>query len=124
MRTFSTGASVGAALACSLQSTSYKYNRNKLYTHEVESINRELKQTNAAAANLQISVQKNSRPSEFSRPSTSITLNLNRNLPVYRRRVSLLKLLNLIVYSSQITLALTSDICRFPVDATDLVLTI
>ena len=53
---------------------------------------RELKQTDAAAANLQISIQKDSRPSEFSRPLTAITLNLNGNLPVDRRRVSLLKL--------------------------------
>ena len=59
------------------------------------SCNRELKQTDAAAANLQISIQKNSRPSEFSRPLTSITLNLNRDLPVDRRRVSLLKLPNM-----------------------------
>ena len=57
--------------------------------------NRELKQTDAAAANLQISIQKDSRPSEFSRPLTSITLNLNRDLPVDRRRVSLLKLPNI-----------------------------
>ena len=41
--------------------------------------NRELKQTDAAAANLQITVQKDSRPSEF-RPLTSITLNLNRDM--------------------------------------------
>ena len=53
---------------------------------------RELKQTDAAVANLQISIQKNSRPSEYSQPLTSITLNLNRDLPVDRRRVSLLKL--------------------------------
>ena len=32
------------------------------------------------------------RPSEFSRPLTPITLNLNGNLPVDCRRVSLLKL--------------------------------
>ena len=51
-----------------------------------------VKQTDAAAANLQISIQKDSRPSEFSRPLTSITLNLNRDLNVDRRRVSLLKL--------------------------------
>ena len=61
---------------------------------EIREDNRELKQTDAAAANLQISIQKNSRPSEFSRPLTSITLNLNRDLPVDRRRVSLLKLPN------------------------------
>ena len=54
---------------------------------------RELKQTDAVAvANLQISIQKDSRPSEFSRPLTSITLNLNGKLPVGRCRVSLLKL--------------------------------
>ena len=53
---------------------------------------RELKQTDTAAGNLQISIQKDSRPSEFSRPLTAITLNLNRDLPVDRRRVSLLKL--------------------------------
>ena len=53
---------------------------------------RELKQTDAAAAILQISIQKDSRPCEFSRPFTSFTLNLNGNLPVDRRRVSLLKL--------------------------------
>ena len=53
---------------------------------------RELKQTDAAAAILQISIQKDSRASEFSRPLTSITLNLNGNLPVDRRRVGLLKL--------------------------------
>ena len=53
---------------------------------------RELKQTDAAAANLQISIQKDSRPSEFNRPLTPITLNLNRDLPVDRRRISLLKL--------------------------------
>ena len=35
------------------------------------------KQTDAAAAILQISFQKDSRPSEFSRPLTTITLNLN-----------------------------------------------
>ena len=41
-------------------------------------VNRELKQTDAAAAaNLQISIEKDSMPSEFSRPLTSITLNLN-----------------------------------------------
>ena len=55
-------------------------------------IDRELKQTDAAAANLQISIQKDSRPSEFNRPLTSITLNLKRDFPVDRRRVSLLKL--------------------------------
>ena len=49
-------------------------------------------QTEAAAANLQISIQKDSSPSEFSRPLTSITLNLNGALPVDRCRVSLLKL--------------------------------
>ena len=43
----------------------------------------------AAAANLQTSIQKNSRPSEFNRPLTSITLNLNRDLPVDRCRISL-----------------------------------
>ena len=53
---------------------------------------RELKQTDAAAANLQISVQKDSRPSEFSRLLISITLNLNGGLPVDRRHISLLKL--------------------------------
>ena len=53
---------------------------------------KELKQTDAAAANLQISIQKDSRPSEFSRPLTCSTLNLNGNLPVDRRRVNLLKL--------------------------------
>ena len=58
--------------------------------------NRELKQTDAAAAILQISIQKDSRASEFSRPLTSITLNLNGNLPVDRRRVSLLKLSNIV----------------------------
>ena len=56
--------------------------------------NRELKQTDAAAANLQISIQKDSRSSEFSRPLTSITLNLNGDLPVDRPGVSLLKLPN------------------------------
>ena len=56
---------------------------------------RELKQTDAAAANLQIPIQKDSRPSEFSRPLTPITLNLNGDLPVDRRRVSLLKLPNI-----------------------------
>ena len=54
------------------------------------------KQTDAAAANLQISIQKDSSPSEFSRPLTSITLNLNGDLPVDRRRVSLLKLPNIV----------------------------
>ena len=53
---------------------------------------RELKQTDAAAANLKISIQKDSRPSESSRPLTSITLNFNGDLHVDRRRVSLLKL--------------------------------
>ena len=54
---------------------------------------KELKQTDAVAANLQISIQKDSRPSEFKRPLTSITLILNGDLPVdRRRRVSLLKL--------------------------------
>ena len=57
---------------------------------------RELKQTDAAAANLQISMQKDSRPSEFSRPVTSITLNLNRDLPVDSRRVSCLSSLIII----------------------------
>ena len=51
---------------------------------------RELKQTDAAAANLQISIQKDSRPSELSRPLTASTLNLNGNLPVHRRCVTLL----------------------------------
>ena len=42
-----------------------------------------------------IPIQKDSRPSEFSRPLTSITLNLNGDLPVdLRRHVSLLKLPN------------------------------
>ena len=45
--------------------------------HIPESHNRELKQTDAAAASLQISIQNDSRPSEFSRPLTSIILNLN-----------------------------------------------
>ena len=62
--------------------------------------NRDLKQTDAAAAggeaavNKQISIQKDSRSSEFSRPSTSITLRLNGDLnrpPPLGRRVSLLK---------------------------------
>ena len=44
------------------------------------------------AAILQISIKKDSRPSEFSRPLTSITLNLNANLAVDRHPVSLLKL--------------------------------
>ena len=35
---------------------------------------RELKQTDAAAVNQQISIQKDSRPSEFSRPLTLFTL--------------------------------------------------
>ena len=52
---------------------------------------RDLKQTDAAAANPQISIQKDSRPSEFTRPLTSITLNLNGDLRIDRRRVSLLK---------------------------------
>ena len=52
---------------------------------------RDLKQTDAAAANLQISVQRDSRPSEFTRPLTSVTLNLNEDLPVDRHHVSLLK---------------------------------
>ena len=57
--------------------------------------NRELKQTDAPAAYLQIPIQKDARPSEFSRPLTSITLNLNGDLPVDRRQgVSLLKLPN------------------------------
>ena len=43
---------------------------------------RELKQTDAAAVNQQISIQKDSRPSEFSRPLTSFTLQLNENLNV------------------------------------------
>ena len=60
-----------------------------------QKITRELKQTDAAAANLQISIQKDSRPSEFSRPLTSITLNLNGDLPVDRCHVSLLKLPNI-----------------------------
>ena len=64
-------------------------NRQKIHL-----INRELKQTDAAAANLKISIQKDSRPSESSRPLTSITLNLNGDLHVDRRRVSLLKLPN------------------------------
>ena len=41
---------------------------------------RELKQTDSAAVNKQISIQKDSRPSEFSRPLTSFTLKLNGNL--------------------------------------------
>ena len=44
--------------------------------------NRDLKQTDATAANKQISIQKDSRPSEFSRPLTSITLKLNGDLNV------------------------------------------
>ena len=36
--------------------------------------NRELKQTDATAVNQQISIQKDSRPSEFSRPLTLFTL--------------------------------------------------
>ena len=55
-----------------------------------ESAFRELKQTDTAAANLQFSIHKDSRPSEFSRPLTSITL--NGDLPVDRRPVSLLEL--------------------------------
>ena len=51
----------------------------------------DLKQTDAAAGNLQIFIQKDSRPSEFTSPLTSITLNLNGNLSVDRRCVSLLK---------------------------------
>ena len=35
---------------------------------------RELKQTDAAAVNQQISIQKDSRPNEFSRPLTLFTL--------------------------------------------------
>ena len=38
------------------------------------SVTRELKQTDAAAVNQQISIQKDSRPSEFSRPLTLFTL--------------------------------------------------
>ena len=38
-------------------------------------ISRELKQIDAAAINKQISIQKDSRPSDFSRPLTLITLN-------------------------------------------------
>ena len=57
-----------------------------------ESAFRELKQTDTAAADLQFSIHKDSRPSEFSRPLTSITLNLNGDLPLDRLRVSLLKL--------------------------------
>ena len=49
-------------------------------------INRELKQTDAAAkreaVNKQISIRKDSRPSEFSRPLTSFTLQLNGDLNV------------------------------------------
>ena len=40
------------------------------------------KQTDAAAVNKQISVQEDSRPSELSRPLTSITLKLNGDLNV------------------------------------------
>ena len=47
------------------------------------------KQTDEAADNLQISIQKDSRPNEFSRPLKSITLNLNRDLPVDRAPYSL-----------------------------------
>ena len=57
-------------------------------------MNRELKQTDTAATNLQFSIQKDSKLSEFSRPLTAITLNLNGDLHVDRRRVSLLKLPN------------------------------
>ena len=53
---------------------------------------RELKQTDVAGANLQIPIQKDSKPSKFSRPLTFIILNLNGDLPVDRRRVSLFKL--------------------------------
>ena len=63
------------------------------YTAPAQYCSRELKQTDTAAANLQISIQKDSRPSEFSRPLASITLNLNGDLPVDRRcHVSFLKL--------------------------------
>ena len=48
-------------------------------------------QTDAAAVNKQISIQKDSRPSEFSRPLTSFTLELNGDLNVTGLRVSLLK---------------------------------
>ena len=57
-------------------------------------MNRHLKQTDAAAANLKVSIQKDSRLSEFTRSLTSITLNLNEDFPVDRRRVSLLKFPN------------------------------
>ena len=43
---------------------------------------RDLKQTDKAAVNKQISIQKDSVPSEFSRPLTSITLKLNGDLNV------------------------------------------
>ena len=60
--------------------------------------NSELKQTDAAEANLQSSIQKDSGSSEFSRPltSTTLNLNLNRDLPVDRQGVSLLKLPNIV----------------------------
>ena len=47
-----------------------------------QGIIRELKQTDAASVNQQISIQKDSRPSEFSRPLTSFTVELNGNLNV------------------------------------------
>ena len=37
--------------------------------------NKDLKETDAAAVNKQISIQTDSKPSEFVRPLTSITLN-------------------------------------------------
>ena len=45
---------------------------------------RELKQTDAAAKRRRISIQKDSRPSEFTRPLTSFTLKLNGDLNVTR----------------------------------------
>ena len=68
---------------------------HSLHLQSLVNVNRELKQTDAAAANLQLSILKDSRPSEFSRPLTSITLNLNGDLPVDCPRVSLLKLPNI-----------------------------
>ena len=62
---------------------------SELATEELSGI-RDLKHTDAAAANLQIPFRRTQRPSEFSWPLTSITLNLNGDLIIDRRRVSLL----------------------------------
>ena len=71
----------------------FNQNEAKVAAKKSHKVIWELKQTRrGGAANLQISIQQTARPSKFSRPLTAITLNLNIDLPVDRRRISLLEL--------------------------------